>query len=88
MAASKKKGKASDPCAVSLGARGGAVGGPARALALPGSLRKKIAQKAADARWGRKSPSKKGDYKKEAKGIGSVVTRAEKGVAGSKVTKK
>ena len=76
-----KKGKAADPCAVSLGHRGGTKGGPARALALPGSLRKKIASKAAEARWGRKSPSRKGEFKREAHGIGAVVTKAEKGKA-------
>lgn len=48
-----KRGK--DACAVSLGARGGAKGGPARARVLPSPVRKKIARKAASARWhGRK----------------------------------
>ncbi|OAI39578.1 hypothetical protein AYO40_01050 [Planctomycetaceae bacterium SCGC AG-212-D15] len=71
-----EKAKAKDPCAVQLGHKGGEKGGPARALALPGSLRAKIAKKAADSRWGRKTPSKKGDFKKEA-GKGAVVGKSD-----------
>lgn len=76
-AKSATKGKAKDPCAVSLGSKGGTVGGPARAQALPGTVRKKIASKAAAARWGRKTPSKKGDFKKM-RGEGAVVAKADK----------
>jgi hypothetical protein len=67
-----------DACAVSLGSRGGNVGGPARALALPGSLRSKIAKKAADSRWGHKTPTKKGDYKKLAGAMKPSAQRTEK----------
>lgn len=41
-----------DPAAVSLGKRGGAKGGHARAAALGPERRKAIAKKAARARWG------------------------------------
>jgi hypothetical protein len=40
--------------AVSLGRLGGRVGGPARAQALTPAQRKAIAQKGAEARWGKK----------------------------------
>jgi len=43
-----------DPAAVSLGRRGGAKGGPARAAALTPERRKEIAQAAAAKRWGKK----------------------------------
>ena len=43
-----------DPAAVSLGRRGGAKGGPARAAALDPERRKEIARKAAAARWAKK----------------------------------
>jgi hypothetical protein len=41
-----------DPAAVSLGRRGGLVGGKARAAKLSPEQRREIAQKAARARWG------------------------------------
>lgn len=41
-----------DPAAVSLGRRGGLKGGKARAAALTPETRKRIAKKAAQARWG------------------------------------
>jgi hypothetical protein len=41
--------------AVSLGRRGGRVGGPARAAALTAKQRSEIAKKGAEARWGEKS---------------------------------
>lgn len=40
--------------AVSLGRRGGRVGGPARAAALSAEQRSEIAKKGAQARWGNK----------------------------------
>lgn len=40
--------------AVSLGRRGGKVGGPARAAALTAEQRREIAKKGAEARWGMK----------------------------------
>lgn len=40
--------------AVSLGRRGGKVGGPARAAALTPEQRAAIAKKGAEARWGKK----------------------------------
>jgi len=43
-----------DPAAVSLGRRGGAKDGPARAAALTPERRKEIAQKAAAKRWEKK----------------------------------
>jgi len=78
------KSKAKDPCAVSLGHKGGLQGGPARALALPGSLRSKIASKAAEARWGRKAPSRKHEFKKEAGNLGAVVAKSDKADKGAK----
>ena len=42
-----------DPAAVSLGRRGGAKGGRARAVSLTGEERSAIASKAAKARWSR-----------------------------------
>jgi hypothetical protein len=39
--------------AVSLGRRGGKVGGPARAAALTSKQRSEIAKKGAEARWGK-----------------------------------
>ncbi|MFY9925889.1 MAG: hypothetical protein WAK51_15525 [Opitutaceae bacterium] len=41
--------------AVSLGRRGGRVGGPARAAALTPEQRSEIAKKGAEVRWGKKS---------------------------------
>ncbi len=41
--------------AVSLGRRGGKVGGPARAASLTAKQRSDIAKKGAEARWGKKS---------------------------------
>ena len=40
-----------DPAAMARGLKGGAKGGPARASALPPSVRREIAKKAAAARW-------------------------------------
>lgn len=47
-----------DPAAVSLGRRGGLVGGKARAAALTPEQRRQIAQKAAAARWARTDTNK------------------------------
>ncbi len=44
-----------NPAAVALGHLGGLKGGPARKKALTAKRRKEIAQKAAVARWGKKS---------------------------------
>lgn len=44
-----------DPAAVALGRRGGLKGGKARADSLTPEQRKESAQKAAKARWGKKS---------------------------------
>ena len=44
-----------DPAAVALGRKGGLKGGKARALKLSAKKRKAIAQKAAKARWGKRS---------------------------------
>jgi len=44
-----------NPAAVALGHLGGLRGGPARAKSLSAKKRKEIAQKAAVARWGKKS---------------------------------
>ena len=43
-----------NPAAVALGRLGGKKGGPARAKKLSAEQRKKIAQKAARARWAKK----------------------------------
>jgi len=43
-----------NPAAVALGRLGGLKGGPARAQALSSQRRKKIAKKAAEARWKKK----------------------------------
>ncbi len=43
-----------NPAAVALGRLGGQKGGAARAKALSAAERKKIAQRAAKARWGKK----------------------------------
>jgi len=47
--------KEKNPAAVALGRLGGLKGGKARAEKLSPSKRKKIAQKAAKARWGKKT---------------------------------
>ena len=44
-----------DPAAVSLGRRGGLKGGKARAEKMTPKQRSEIAQKAAQARWGKKA---------------------------------
>lgn len=44
-----------DPAAVSLGRKGGKVGGHARARKLSGSKKTSIASHAANARWGNKT---------------------------------
>lgn len=44
-----------NPAAVALGRKGGLKGGPARKAALSPKRRKEIAQKAAAARWAKKS---------------------------------
>jgi hypothetical protein len=46
---------AKDPAAVSLGRKGGNVGGRARAKALSGAKKHQIASHAANARWGNKT---------------------------------
>ena len=46
---------AKNPAAVALGRMGGLKGGKARAAALSKKKRAEIAQKAATARWGKKS---------------------------------
>jgi hypothetical protein len=43
-----------NPAAVALGRLGGLKGGPARAAALSAMKRKKIAKRAAEARWNKK----------------------------------
>lgn len=50
----KTKGN-KDPAAVSLGRKGGKVGGPARARKLSGAKKADIASHAANKRWGNKS---------------------------------
>jgi hypothetical protein len=60
---STSSGHRKDPAAVSLGAKGGVVGGPARADALTPEQRHKISLKAAQARWqkaGKSDKSSKG----------------------------
>lgn len=47
--------QAKNPAAVALGRLGGLKGGPARAKALSKTQRRAIGQKAAQARWGKKS---------------------------------
>ena len=47
---------AKDPAAVSLGRRGGLVGGKARAASLTPEQRSESARKAAIARWGKPTP--------------------------------
>jgi hypothetical protein len=49
-----------DPAAVSLGRRGGLKGGVARAKSLSPSVRREIAQRAAQARW-KKDDSRNSD---------------------------
>jgi len=51
--------KDKNPAAVALGRLGGLRGGKARAEALSPEKRKKIARKAAVARWGRRKAEKK-----------------------------
>ena len=46
---------AKNPAAVTLGRLGGLKGGKARAEKLPPAMRKAIAKKAAEARWGARS---------------------------------
>jgi hypothetical protein len=46
--------KKKDPAAVSLGRRGGLIGGKARAKKLSAKRRKEIAKKAAKKRWAKK----------------------------------
>ena len=48
-----------DQAAVTLGRKGGLVGGRARADSLTTAERKKIAQSAAKARWAKRTPPKK-----------------------------
>lgn len=45
-----------DPAAVSLGRRGGLVGGKARAASMTPEQRRESARKAAQARWGKSTP--------------------------------
>jgi hypothetical protein len=51
----KEPTKEKNPAAVALGRLGGLKGGKARAEKLSAKKRKTIAQKAAQARWGKKS---------------------------------
>ncbi len=51
----KKPKLRKDPAAVSLGAKGGRVGGPARARALTGAKRSQIAKHSANKRWGNRT---------------------------------
>jgi len=51
----KKSKKPKNPAAVALGKLGGAKGGPARAKSLTPEQRAEIAQKAAKARWSKRS---------------------------------
>jgi hypothetical protein len=44
-----------NPAAVTLGRLGGLKGGPARAASLSAAKRKRIAKKAAHARWNKKN---------------------------------
>lgn len=44
-----------DPNAVALGAKGGRIGGPARARALTGAKRSQIAKHSANSRWNNKT---------------------------------
>lgn len=46
---------AKDPAAVSLGRKGGKVGGHARARSLSGAKKQTIAKHAANARWGNRT---------------------------------
>jgi hypothetical protein len=46
---------AKNPHAVALGRRGGVKGGKARAAALTAAERRRIARKAAEARWGKRA---------------------------------
>lgn len=48
---------AKDPAAVSLGRRGGLVGGKARAASMTPEQRRESARKAAQARWGKSETS-------------------------------
>jgi hypothetical protein len=48
-----KENPGKDPAAVALGRKGGLVGGPARMNSLTAEERKKLALKAARARWGK-----------------------------------
>ena len=43
-----------DPAAVSLGRRGGLIGGPARAKKMTAEERKESARKAAESRWAKR----------------------------------
>lgn len=52
-------GKRKDAAAVSLGRRGGKVGGAARATRLTARERVQIAQHAANTRWGRSTPAQR-----------------------------
>lgn len=57
--AEKPEEKTKDPAAVELGRKGGLKGGVARAKALSADKRRKIAKKAANARWNKKAKDKK-----------------------------
>jgi hypothetical protein len=50
-----------NPAAVALGRRGGLKGGPARAAALTPAKRKRIARKAAQSRWKRRTSDGPGE---------------------------
>ena len=53
MTSSKNPKKKKDPHAVALGLKGGRKGGLTRAANLSAERRREIAQKAAQARWGK-----------------------------------
>lgn len=55
----KKSKLRKDPAAVSLGAKGGVIGGPARARALTSAKRSQIARHSANSRWGNKTSYQK-----------------------------
>jgi hypothetical protein len=55
----KKSKLKKDPAAVSLGKKGGKLGGPARARSLTGAKRSQIAKHSANKRWGNKTSYQK-----------------------------
>ena len=51
-----------DPAAVALGRKGGLKGGKARASKMTPEARSEAARKAAEARWGTRSPANAGSH--------------------------